>query len=383
MTNNQEKNSATEINLHSLLNPLQWMAVGSGSTIILLLSGFGAWTLASQVLIEGKTTRQNQLSLASPSSATSSPKLKSRLELPLPNSLKQQISSDVPLLPVFDATEDKEVLIAANDFQGNVTVASRTPKEVSKPNINRDGVTDKHTTKNLVPQDNERRQETSSSSSGNNSSTTTLASDNTSVDNASPKSSSDNALTDNASPKSSSDNPSSDNISFDWGWDFSEGLAKVQVGEKWGYVDRSGRMIIKPQFQEVSYFAENLASIKLDDKWGYIDRTGKIVIAPKFQEAKEFSEGFASVKFDGKWGYIDNKGDFTVQPQYETAESFREGLASIKTGDLWGYIDPVGSVKIAPQFTHTWGFSQGVAQVKVGNRIAYINKDGRFISQKP
>lgn len=371
MTNNQEKNSVTEINLHSLLNPLQWMAVGSGSTIILLLSGFGAWTLASQLLIEGKTTRQNQLSLTSPSSATSSP----RLELNSPNSSKRQISSDVPLLPVIDPKEDREVLIAASDFQGNITVASRTPDEVQKTSINRAGEPDKPINKNLVPQGNDRRQESPlNSSSGNSSSTTTLISDNSSIDNTS---------IDNPSPKSFSDNTSSDNISFDWGWDFSEGLAGVQVGERWGYIDRTGRMIIKPQFQEVSYFAENLASIKSGDKWGYIDRTGKIVIATKFQEAKEFSEGFASVKFDGKWGYIDNKGDFTVQPQYEAAEAFREGLASIKTGDLWGYIDPVGSVKIAPQFTHTWGFSQGVAQVKVGNRIAYINKDGRFISQKP
>jgi len=358
---NQEKNSAPEINRYSLVSPLQWMALGSGSTIVLLLSGFGAWTLGSQLLIERKNTVHNQVSLATSSQ---------RLKLNLPNISKQQISSDVSLLPVFNTLKDREALVVVGDFQGNAIATSRTSDEVQKPSVNRAEEPDKPSTRNLTPQGNNPNRETpSNSSSGNNSPATTLISNGSSEE--------------DTSTKLSSSTDSFDNISFDWGWDFSEGLAKVQVGESWGYIDRTGRMIIKPRFQDASYFAEDLASIKTDDKWGYIDRTGKVVIAPRFQEAKEFSEGFASVKFDGKWGYIDNVGNFAVQPQYEAAEAFHEGLASIKTGDKWGYIDPSGNVKIAPQFTKTWGFSQGMAQVKVGNRIAYIDKDGKFISRRP
>ena len=37
-------------------------------------------------------------------------------------------------------------------------------------------------------------------------------------------------------------------------------------------------------------------------KWGYMDKAGKVVIKPSFQEAKEFSEGMGLVKTDGKWG---------------------------------------------------------------------------------
>jgi len=45
-------------------------------------------------------------------------------------------------------------------------------------------------------------------------------------------------------------------------------------------------------------------------KWGFIDKKGKIVINPQFEEAKPFSEDLTSVKIGGKWGYIDKKGQF-------------------------------------------------------------------------
>jgi hypothetical protein len=45
-------------------------------------------------------------------------------------------------------------------------------------------------------------------------------------------------------------------------------------------------------------------------KWGYIDRSGTVVIEPGFDEAAEFLDGLARVKVGGKPGYIDRTGNF-------------------------------------------------------------------------
>ena len=40
------------------------------------------------------------------------------------------------------------------------------------------------------------------------------------------------------------------------------------------------------------------------DRFGYIDKTGKLVIPAQFDDADNFSEGLAGVYTHGKWGYI-------------------------------------------------------------------------------
>ena len=57
---------------------------------------------------------------------------------------------------------------------------------------------------------------------------------------------------------------------------FSDGLAAVKVGKKWGFIDANGKMIIQPQFEEANSFLEGSAKVKLNGQWVRIDKTGTI-----------------------------------------------------------------------------------------------------------
>lgn len=41
-----------------------------------------------------------------------------------------------------------------------------------------------------------------------------------------------------------------------------EGLLPIQQGGKWGYINRSGEVVIKPQFDSAEPFAEGLALVR-------------------------------------------------------------------------------------------------------------------------
>jgi uncharacterized lipoprotein YddW (UPF0748 family) len=58
----------------------------------------------------------------------------------------------------------------------------------------------------------------------------------------------------------------------------------------------SNLMAIPPQFDQADSFSEGLARVRIGDKWGYIDQTGQFVISPQFDEANSFSEGVALVQ---------------------------------------------------------------------------------------
>ena len=62
--------------------------------------------------------------------------------------------------------------------------------------------------------------------------------------------------------------------------DFSEGRARVLVSDKWGYIDRGGNMVIKPEFDRVWCREGGLVQVTLDDKIGWTDRHGNWVWEP-------------------------------------------------------------------------------------------------------
>lgn len=189
---------------------------------------------------------------------------------------------------------------------------------------------------------------------------------------------------------------------------FSEGLAAVRIGNKWGYISKSG-IAIEPQFSGAESFSEGLAAVTLREdnefKVGYIDRTGKFVIKLQFSSASSFAEGLAAVQvggFKGKWGYIDKTGKFVIQPQFEAfplqTVQFSEGLASVAmwtaketTFGLSGFIDKTGKFIIKPQFNTAEPFSGGLAKVEIypytergdvstnDPKQGYIDKAGKFV----
>ena len=75
----------------------------------------------------------------------------------------------------------------------------------------------------------------------------------------------------------------------------SSNLFKVQVDNKFGFIDKFGKVVIEPQFQGVYDFSDGLAKIYTSGEFNtaYIDETGKVVIEPKFDIGSDFSEGFA------------------------------------------------------------------------------------------
>ena len=77
---------------------------------------------------------------------------------------------------------------------------------------------------------------------------------------------------------------------FDYALDFNEGMAAVNVGKTWGYLDKSGNQVIPPRFDKALDFSGGLAPVKVGKNWGYIDKSGKMVIPAKFDDALSFTK---------------------------------------------------------------------------------------------
>jgi WG repeat protein len=152
---------------------------------------------------------------------------------------------------------------------------------------------------------------------------------------------------------------------------FSEGLVPVEIKGKTGFMDRTGKIVIEPQFEDAEDFSEGLAPVKVRSeettwcprdaagsrkgftmKWGYIDKSGKVVIPAEFESADPFSEGLAAINQCDEGFFIDQTGKKIVLGKFSQVSPFGAGLSRINVGvdrdRRWGFIDKTGKMIWGP-----------------------------------
>ncbi|MCL1866927.1 MAG: WG repeat-containing protein [Oscillospiraceae bacterium] len=261
---------------------------------------------------------------------------------------------------------------------------------------------------------------------------------------------------------------------YDYAYDFYEGLAAVEIEGRLGIIDESGREIVSCQYGGFRFYwytrvgfsdglmrVSKVETVVEDDgvyesgTWGYIDRSGKVVIPFEYNYAYDFSDGLAVVnpshlssnsfgvidkngnvvipfiyyriwdndgvfivqRDENQYAVIDRTGEFVIPfgkysriywyvneiSMARSAETdkicyidksgneiiprdseltgfgdFREGLAMVEIGD-WkedsksGFIDESGQVAIPLKYNEAADFSEGLAAVMVGS--AYMTHE--------
>lgn len=208
------------------------------------------------------------------------------------------------------------------------------------------------------------------------------------------------------------------NLEIQEAWDFSEGLAQVEIRGQNGFIDKNGKLVIPAIYssmydelgfwidkeegfgfyEELFYgwrkygdrsFKEGLAHVRNQDwEWGYIDKSGKTVIS--FGSSHfgsgwdgDFSEGLAIARLNGEngeLGYINKIGKEVISYKYDYAYDFSEGLASVELNGKYGYIDKTGKEIIPFELENAKSFNEGLALVTFQGKKAIIKNPLKFES---
>ena len=124
--------------------------------------------------------------------------------------------------------------------------------------------------------------------------------------------------------------------------------------------------------------------------WGFINRSGQVVIKPRFDWTRPFRDGVSCVKLkDGPLIWINHEGekvpsrpDEAIAPRLFDDTSFHEGLAAVRVNvsgkQLIAFIDVNQKVVIGPRFLDTTGFSEGLAAVSFDKDAELLAHTGAF-----
>jgi hypothetical protein len=113
------------------------------------------------------------------------------------------------------------------------------------------------------------------------------------------------------------------------------------MNSAYGYIDRSGAIVIKPQF---FISGNNLAADFVDGRafvsqlsigltfsnlHGVIDKSGRWIVRPKYDHISAYSDGLARALINNRWLFLDKDGHEAVQTKAAWANSYSEGLAAV------------------------------------------------------
>lgn len=164
----------------------------------------------------------------------------------------------------------------------------------------------------------------------------------------------------------------------------SEGLLAVEKEGKFTFIDAtiesSREALTKFKFDNVDYYSDSLAGVKIGKKWGFIGTAGKLKIPAKYESVRSFKNGFAPVKYNKKWGYINEKGQWLAKPIYNAAYSFADGgLAVVVVRNKRGFVNTKARFVIKPVYRRVQRFSDGIAPVSKKKASWYfVGKDNKI-----
>ncbi|MFP5112294.1 WG repeat-containing protein [Bacillaceae bacterium C204] len=194
-------------------------------------------------------------------------------------------------------------------------------------------------------------------------------------------------------------------------------------GNKWGYMDEKGNLVLPANYDRAEDFQENgLAIVGLMDKSGVINSKGYFIVQPIYDTINPFSEGRAVVndpqgfkvinesgkEITGKtysiivgeykegrvraveidkhgeylYGYLNKRGKEVIPLIYETAGDFEKGKAVVKSKDgNFQLIDLTGKVIQTYPYTFVGNYGEGLLSFKESNdgKIGFIDEQGKTV----
>ena len=172
---------------------------------------------------------------------------------------------------------------------------------------------------------------------------------------------------------------------FDYISDFVNGLAIVELNDKWNFIDTNCNFLSKQWFDCVYNFDKNgFARVRLNNKYNLIDVNGKLVYQQWFDWIDNFNEyGISIVVLNKQCNLIGVNGNLLSQQWFDWIDNFDEyGIAKVRLNNKYNFINVNGNLFSKQWFDYIYGFENGFSKVELNNKWNFIDVNCNLLSKQ-
>ena len=205
-------------------------------------------------------------------------------------------------------------------------------------------------------------------------------------------------LTDNSPIEGSAKDHFEDDYDFLPFSRWNQGYAIIFVGRKRGVINRKGKVIVNPTYDEISIDYAHLQSgflpVGINNRWGYVNiKTGKEAIEVKYDPICRYLQisgdyDYIKLSIDRKFGFVDKHGREMCPFIYDRIGNFIEGFAVVRIGNMYGYMSQkdfsiIDEIRFASAYPFLNGFGEVTIRGLLYTKTRYIDSEGRIIKRLP
>ena len=120
---------------------------------------------------------------------------------------------------------------------------------------------------------------------------------------------------------------------------------------EYGFINRQGDFVIKPEYQHAWPFSEGVGMVSNTKELLFLNTEGKTLFTLPAEVVRitpsRFASGLSALDDHGLV-YIDKSGQPVIKTQYGAGGWFVDGVAPVMVQSEWGFIDKTGHVLGSP-----------------------------------
>ena len=163
-------------------------------------------------------------------------------------------------------------------------------------------------------------------------------------------------------------------------------LYPVKVNGKWGMIDSTGQLKIKPIYDGIGEIKSwNYAIVQLEDKIGLLDADGKTLLSANYEQIKVIQKNVFSVKKKGVVLLINDKEKVLIA-NFDDLLALDEDRIAFEQQKKWGVVATNGNILLRPaydaiakynevfitQLNNKFGLASGLGEPNVVPRHAQL-----------
>ena len=159
------------------------------------------------------------------------------------------------------------------------------------------------------------------------------------------------------------------------------GYAVMQRNGAVGLLDKQGRQVVKPLYEDLKVLSGSLVAVMQNKQWSVINLQGKTVLPAGYERVRVCENRCLAYMRDGLWGATDIDGREIAPPRYDEIGLFESNFWLTKTGESYGLLRLDGTEILRAEHDEIRVFNSELFFFRNGRKWGLQDKNGQIAAK--